>query len=74
MKDIPETSFTWDHDDGKIHISTNRRKIISRLASLGFYPRKNDKFGAEFIASDTELGITFRRRKSRPFRPATGQK
>lgn len=63
--EIIETGITWEHDTGKIVISTRSRKVAAKLRALGFESESEDRDMdyTTFRAMEDELRIGFRRRR-----------
>jgi hypothetical protein len=64
MGDIKETGISWDHDTGRIVISTRRKAVVSKLKKLGLSPARGFEESPEgyttFIADENKVRVGFR--------------
>jgi hypothetical protein len=68
MKEVTETAMTWDHDTGKITISTRRRAIINKLRGFGceeIYSDDAPNGYTTFCTDQSVLTVGFRRKQKR---------
>ncbi len=66
MSDPVETGILIDYDEGQIYIDTRRKKIISRMAKLGFKPFEIGGGYHRYQVSDKELTVVLRRKPPKP--------
>ena len=69
MAEIIETAVTWDHELGTIRVDTRRKKIAHRLKSIGMKKIQGLNGYWSFEGSDSEFGITFRKRAQNSGKP-----